>query len=74
MDNFMDIHAWTIVHRSPWTIVHSSPWTIVHAWTIDCPSWTIVHMGNNGLEGYYAKKCFFVFFKFAQELLKNGEG
>ena len=30
-------------------------------------------MGNNGLEGYYAKKCLF-FLKFAQELLKNGEG
>ena len=30
-------------------------------------------MRNNGLEGYYAKKCFF-FLKFAQELLKNGEG
>ena len=33
----------------------------------------ILHMGNNGLEGYYAKKCLF-FLKFAQELLKNGEG
>ena len=31
-----------------------------------------MHMGNNGLEGYYAKKCLF-FLKFAQELLKNGE-
>ena len=30
-------------------------------------------MGNNGLEGYYVQKCLF-FFKFAQELLKNGEG
>ena len=33
----------------------------------------VLHMGNNGLEGYYAKKCLF-FFKFAQELLKNCEG
>ena len=31
-----------------------------------------LHMGNNGLKGYYAKKCHF--FTFAQELLKNGEG
>ena len=31
------------------------------------------YMSNNGLEGYYAKKFHF-FLKFAQELLKNGEG
>ena len=30
------------------------------------------YMGYIYQEGYYAKKC--LFFKFAQELLKNGEG
>ena len=30
-------------------------------------------MGYIYQEGYYAKKCLF-FLKFAQELLKNGEG
>ena len=51
----------------------------MHTWLYISSPWPTLwpygghHMGNNGLEGYYAKKCLF-FLKFAQELLKNGEG